>query len=368
MKESHTRPAISVVIPVYNAETYLRETIDGIFGQTFSNFELICVDDGSTDNSLEILHEYAAAHPNMTVIHQSNRGPGAARNRGLDAATGEYLAMLDADDLYDPHMLEQAYAKAHAEQSDIVVYASDEYYPDTQTFVPAPWTINRALLPTTLPFAATDVKQGIFHLFLGWTWDKLFRMDFIRQHKLHFQPLRSSDDAFFCFMAIAKAERISIIDQILVHHRIARSGSVSTTRDKSWPCFYRALLAMREQLKTWHLYKRFEQDYINYALHFSLWHLTTLNGEAYEACYQKLKHEWWPELGVTKHPADYFYNVEEYATYERIMSQTASEFRTQALQSQLDKLHASSIWKAGQAVTFVPRKLKSLYRRLRSSR
>ena len=103
---------ISVIIPVYNAEKYLRECLDSVIEQTLQEIEIICVDDGSTDNSLAILKEYTQKDERLKIIEQANRGAGAARNLGMAVALGEYLAFLDADDLYYPQALAQAYSVA----------------------------------------------------------------------------------------------------------------------------------------------------------------------------------------------------------------------------------------------------------------
>ena len=103
---------VSVILPVYNASDYLHQCMDSIVGQTLKDIEIICVDDGSTDNSLDILKEYEQKDKRVKVIQQKNAGAGAARNNGLSIATGEYLSFLDSDDFFEPDMLEKAYEKA----------------------------------------------------------------------------------------------------------------------------------------------------------------------------------------------------------------------------------------------------------------
>lgn len=104
---------VSIVIPVYNAEKYLGECLDAVLGQTLRELEVICVDDGSTDDSLRILGERAKSDMRLSVIRQENAGAGAARNRGLAAATGDYIAFMDADDFYpDADTLSCLYADA----------------------------------------------------------------------------------------------------------------------------------------------------------------------------------------------------------------------------------------------------------------
>ena len=113
---------VSVIIPVYNVEKYLRECIDSILNQTLHELELICVDDGSTDGSLEILQAYEKKDNRVTVLTQHNQGAGAARNKGLQIAKGEYLSFLDADDFFAPGMLEEAYRKCKSVSADVCVY------------------------------------------------------------------------------------------------------------------------------------------------------------------------------------------------------------------------------------------------------
>ncbi|MCM1292334.1 MAG: glycosyltransferase [Bacteroides sp.] len=112
--------SISVIVPVYNAECYLRECVDSILAQTFADFELILVDDGSKDSSTAICDEYAARDPRVRVIHQANAGVSAARNAGLDAARGEWISFVDADDWIEPEMLGDLICKAQEKNADVV--------------------------------------------------------------------------------------------------------------------------------------------------------------------------------------------------------------------------------------------------------
>lgn len=111
---------ISVVIPIYNAEKGLREMLDSVVGQTFHNFEVICVDDGSTDNSGKICEYYSSMDSRFKVIHQTNKGVSAARNTGLRLASGKYISFLDGDDIIVPQMFEKLYAATLGNDADIV--------------------------------------------------------------------------------------------------------------------------------------------------------------------------------------------------------------------------------------------------------
>ena len=115
-------PLVSVIIPVYNVEEYLRQCLDSVREQTLSDIEIICVNDSSTDGSLSILEEYAKKDPRIQVVTQPNGGAGAARNKGLSMAAGKYLSFLDSDDFFEPDMLELAYKKAEEDKADFVVF------------------------------------------------------------------------------------------------------------------------------------------------------------------------------------------------------------------------------------------------------
>ena len=127
---------VSVIIPVYNVEPYLKQCMDSVVGQTLKDIEIICVDDGSTDGSLDILREYAAEDNRIQIIEQKNAGAGAARNNGMRHATGKYLSFLDSDDFFEPRMLEKAYDLPEKDQADFVAYKSDQYHTEKKQFVP----------------------------------------------------------------------------------------------------------------------------------------------------------------------------------------------------------------------------------------
>lgn len=331
------QPDVSVVLPIYNAEKYILDSLGSLLSQTLRNIEVICVDDGSTDKTSIILDELAAQDERIVAIHQKNGGAGAARNAGIAVARGRYLSILDADDWFQPNMLERAYGVALAQNLDIIAFRSDEYYPETKEYKPIPWTIHEELLPTQCPFAGTDVERDVFKLFVGWSWDKLFRTDFIREEGLLFQEIRTTNDMRFVFSAIIKAQRIGILDDVLVHHR-KDIGSLSVTREKSWGCFYEALISLRQQLQDWGLYERFEQDFINYCVHASLWNVRTLAEPTKTLLKERLAAEWYDELGVTFHDEHYFYNKSEYRSFLQILGRGESPVKTKGLKEVVKRL------------------------------
>ena len=311
-------PKVSVIIPCYNAQKYLRQCMDSVVSQTLRDIEIICVDDGSSDETLKILGVYAQADPRVRVLTQANAGAGAARNNGMRHASGEYLSFLDADDFFEPDMLEKAVAAADRYQADYVVYDSDQYHMDTQSFVEVPWVIRTQDIPPYMPFSYRQLTDNVFLSFVGWAWDKLYRRSFVEEKGLYFQEQRTTNDMLFVFSALVTAKRIAVVKEVLAHQRRGSRESLSVTRERSWHCFYDALTALRQRLVDEGIYWELEQDFINYALHFSLWHLNTLAEPTHTLLRRKLRQEWFAALGIADKPESYFYNREEYAQYKTI--------------------------------------------------
>ena len=311
-------PVVSVIVPVYNVEQYLPQCLDSIVNQTLKNIEIICVNDSSTDNSLNILNHYAEKDPRIKVVTQPNGGAGAARNRGLSLAAGKYLSFLDSDDFFEPDMLELAYNKAVCDKADFVVFQSDQYYTDRKEFVSVPWTLREKEIPPYTPFNHRQMTDNIFKVFVGWAWDKLYDREFVEKNHLRFQEQRTSNDMLFVFSGVAVAKRISVVKKVLAHQRRDAKDSLSKTRENSWHCFYDALSALRDRLKSEGLYDELEKDYINYALHFSLWNIRTLAEPTRSRLIEKMKAQWFSDLVIAGKPGDYFYNQKEFKEYERL--------------------------------------------------
>ena len=309
---------VSVIIPVYNAHQYLNQCLDSLCRQTLKEIEIICVDDGSTDQSLRILKKYAQCDSRIHILTQENKGAGAARNHGLCTAKGKYVSFLDSDDFFEPNMLELAYQESEKLNTDFVVFESDQYHMDSKKYAKPSWVVRRKDIPPYRPFTYRELTDNVFKTFVGWAWDKLYRKSFIEEHSLWFQEQRTSNDLLFVFSALVVAKRISVIYKTLAHQRRGSSESLSVTREKSWHCFYDALIALRERLQDEHIYWELEQDFINYALHFSLWNLRTLAEPTKSVLKEKLCSEWFSELGISSKDKSYFYNNDEYEEYLKL--------------------------------------------------
>lgn len=306
---------VSVIIPIYNAENYLKQCLDSIVGQTLKDIEVICVDDGSTDGSAEILREYQEKDARITVIRQENAGAGAARNKGLDKAKGKYLSFLDADDFFEPDMLEEAYKRAEEDKADYVIFKSGQYNTETDEYNYPKWVFQEIHIPPYTPFTYRQLTRNIFRVFVGWAWDKLYSREFVIDNNLRFQEQRTSNDLLFVFSALVVAKRISVCRKVLVHQRRDSSDSLSKTREKSWQCFYDALTALRQRIKDEGKYEELEKDFINYALHFTLWNYTSLAEPTKSKLHKMLVEGWLEDLGISGKPEEYFTEKNDYKQY-----------------------------------------------------
>ncbi len=219
-----TMPQISVIVPVYKVEQYLDDCIQSILNQTFSDFELILVDDGSPDNCGAMCDRYAEKDSRVKVIHQENQGLSGARNSGLDAARGEYVTFVDSDDVIHPCFLE-ILQRSMEKQTDLAVCRFREFTdgenPDVSIF--------RAS-PSGQPF---DARSAVIRLYEGSlsvpvnAWGKLFRRSLIGN--LRFPLGRLHEDQAFTPYVCYRARRIMSVDAPLYYYRM-RPASITKTR------------------------------------------------------------------------------------------------------------------------------------------
>ena len=212
---------ISVIMPIYNAYDYLRPALDSVLEQSFREFELICVDDGSTDKSLALIKEYQDRDNRVRIITETNAGPAKARNFGLKRARGEYVAFLDADDFFEPDLLEKLWCIAKRDDLDIAVAKYDIYNSKRAMFRPAVESPAAEIFEGGVVTSKNEHPDEILQSTSGFVWNKLFRKSFILEKGLSFlEEVKTFEDVYFTVCALAFAERVGKVQCVLVHHRI----------------------------------------------------------------------------------------------------------------------------------------------------
>ncbi len=181
-------PKVTVIIPVYNVAAYLPQCLDSVIAQTLDDIEIICVNDGSKDESLAVLNEYAAQDSRIKIIDKANAGVSAARNDGIAAAQGEYIAFLDGDDFLEPDCLEKVYATAVSGNFDTVVFKHNLIDGNKKTVWNNP------------EFGCFD-EDKLLYTFSAVIWNKLYRTAFLREKQIGFPlGLKIAEDTIFSLM------------------------------------------------------------------------------------------------------------------------------------------------------------------------
>lgn len=308
-------PQVSIVIPVYNVAPYLRECLDSVRAQSLQDIEIICVDDGSIDESSMILKEYEKMDHRFCVIYQKNGGPGKARNKGLNFVTGKYLIFLDSDDRFEGKMLEEMLERADRTKAEIVICRSDGFETSSGLPQPSEWMLKKELLPD-FTFTPPEIAPHLFQFTYGWPWDKLYLTEFVKKEGLIFPALPNSEDLVFVFQSLAVANKIAVIDKILVHHRTNRFSSVSNSRYRNPKVPYLAAKLLKLRLIERGLYEKYEKSYLNWAMDFLVWNAANMGDrEAQNYYLHKLKCKWLDDFGFDEYGAKYYENKAIYLKY-----------------------------------------------------
>ena len=212
-------PTVSIIIPVYNMEQHLHRCLDSVLQQSFSDFEALCINDGSTDSSLNILNQYAKQDTRIKIITQSNQGLSQARNTGLRAAQGVYISFIDSDDYVDKSFIEDLYRQALLSQADMVM-TNIKYWVGKQLIQ------RQCHQPEAISFA--DKIKAIPN---GSCCNKLYKLSFLQNHHLSFPQGLYWEDNLFTIQACYYSNKLSIINGGSYNY-IQNSQSISQHIDK----------------------------------------------------------------------------------------------------------------------------------------
>lgn len=226
---NNSKPKISIIIPVYNVEQYLRKCLDSVVNQTYTNLEIICINDGSTDNSFEILDEYAQKDSRIIVINQENGGVSSARNRGLDIATGEYIAFVDPDDFLEPNCYELAVnAYQNNKNVDLVQWFANvinSSIPVAEYENVKYW--HRVKFNGNLALSQNVIKQMLFSPSCN-----LFKAEIIKKLQLRYLSYVVSEDVLFISMYLSQVNNIYFIPELPYNYILRENSAMKKYRDK----------------------------------------------------------------------------------------------------------------------------------------
>ncbi len=219
-------PKISVLIPICNVEKYLRQCLDSVVSQTLSDIEIICINDGSTDNSLAIINEYAAKDKRVKVIDKANSGYGDSMNRGIDLATGDYIGIVESDDYAEPDMFEKLYALAQKHHADVAASDYFEYISAQDMHVKANFvTLNMVGNVHTVPNLLSCFPM---------VWSAIYRRDFLNEKGIRFLPSpgASYQDTGFVYKTLIMAQTYVLCSDAFIHYRQDNMNSSVKSKSK----------------------------------------------------------------------------------------------------------------------------------------
>ena len=378
---------VSIIIPVYNVERYLEECMESVLRQTLKSIEVICVNDGSTDGSLQMLEAYKEKDSRVVLVSQKNGGYGLAMNRGLERATGEYIGIVEPDDYVPLGMYEDLYQKAAEEKLDFVKadfyrfkrdknWSMELYYnhlsPDSRDY-------NKVFDPSRTPYALRFIMN---------TWSGIYRREFIeRCHIRHNEtPGASFQDNGFFFQTFVYARRAMILDKPYYMNRRDNPDSSINNREKVY-CINEEFDYIRELLlRDYEVWERFKTMYWFKKYHNYMGTLRRIKAE-YKRDYLKRfseelrraealgeldkalfsKASWRNIQSIIESPEEYYLT----RIYPQAMNQKVFErmeelaLRNEELKTEIADIRRSKTFRIGKLFTSVPGKVKKLMGRRR---
>ena len=286
---------VSVIVPVYNAEKYLKKCLQSLVEQTLSDIEIICINDGSTDNSLSIIEQFAKSDSRIKIITTQNRGQSQARNKGLEIAKGEYTGFLDSDDYADTTMFEKLYTAAKQNDSDVVmcgvyilnektgaITSNDPYFglkifeeqKDTGVFFNG-------------VFSYEQCRDFLFRICVV-PWNKLIKTDFLKKNSIKFAEGLSFEDNIFSLELLLNAGRISLVNEPLPYYRFGSVHSLTYgINDYSKLDLFNVFNKMEVVLRDKGVFEEFGEYFFNHKKNTLLYWYKKLNDSNVKDLYKK---------------------------------------------------------------------------------
>lgn len=388
-------PTVSIVSPVFNCEKCLGQFIESILSQTLQSWELILVDDGSTDKSVDVAKNYLDRDKRIQCICAAHENAGNARNIGLDKACGSYVCFLDSDDYCKPTMLEKMVEAAQGKNADIVLCQSESFSEKTGKIGVMGWSLVKSNIPQTEDkcFSGKDCPGHLFQTTIISPWNKLIRRDLLVKNQIRAQSQIAANDVVLSCMALACADRIfPKFERLYVQRRDnvnSITGNLSTTEKHK--CGYTASLGLLRELKRIGRYKGLRKTYQRLAIHNCVWYFLKNcdNLEILREDYEFLQNEGFKNLDLIElEPTVAADNTEDMRVfleirdkpfylflYDRIKiaEKNAQDWKIKAqkaewqINKQVENVKKSRTYKVGNILLCGPRKVRDFYRRISSS-
>ena len=312
-------PKVSILVPIYNVEKYLRECLDSLINQTLDDIEIICINDGPTDNSAQILQEYRLKDKRIKVINKENSGYGISMNMGLNSATGEYIGIVESDDFADLKMLEDLYNLAKEKDADVVKSDWLEYTTSTGAVRKAG---RMALLPENKDLNVKDNPEIL--KIQPAIWSAIYRKGLLTENNIRFTETAgaSYQDTGFAFKVMCLAKNVVLTDKAYIYYRQDNLNSSVKSRSKVYAiCTEYAeitkFLNEHKELKPYVNTYKLVKEYVNY-----MWNLKRIDKQYRKEFIEKISDIFSNYKESGEIPSDFFKKVNRHE-FNMLISDTA---------------------------------------------
>ncbi len=284
---------LSIIIPVYNVEKYLEECLDSVLNQTLKDTEIICIDDGSTDNSLNILKEYSKKDKRVKIITKENGGQASARNLGIKEAQGEYIAFVDSDDFIEPEMFEKLYSKAKDNKLDLAMCKIALYDNETEEINTTAWYYMLGVFRDFEKdvFSHKDTREFTCEISVT-PYNKIYKNSLLKNNNILFPEGLIFEDEKFFYDVYLRAKRVSIVDEPLYYYRTNRKGStVDIAKESDYTDLILIFKQIRETFKETKNYEDYKVLLANRFIHLELSRFTQTSPKYKEKYFNLIKED-----------------------------------------------------------------------------
>lgn len=359
-------PKVSIVVPIYNVEKYLKQCLESIVNQTLKDIEIICVDDGSTDSSPDIIREYAAKDARVKVITKPNSGYGNSMNRGFDMAQGEYIGIVESDDYAEPDMFEKLYETASKNRLDVVKSGFYFYYSVPKEKNEKVEIVSKVRAGKTF-CPATDFKAPMemveFFNIKPSIWSAIYRRDFIRENGIRFNetPGASFQDTSFNFKVMAQAKRVQLLQEAYLHYRQDNESSSVNNPGKIY-CVCDEYAEIQKFLDT-NPVNRGELEYVSKRIKYDtyIWNFERLTTKYKFLFLERASEEFKEDFASGAMNPSYFEKY-KWNDVKKMVEDPIGYYTEKALNQpgystkELREIKNSYSYKIGRLITFFPRK------------
>lgn len=286
-------PKVSIIIPIYNPGKYFIKCLDSVINQSLNEIEVLCIDDGSTDGSADILEEYSKRDNRFKLFYQENQGAGTARNKGIENANGEYILFLDADDWIENDACEKLYAHAKHLDVDLDLFDVIWYHKDNKKELITYFKENEFNQDyINFIFDKSHIQKKIVDAKLGVIWSKFYKTSFIKENNIKFSTYKIYNDVVFHFKTILLANKIAYYPHVFYHYLKVGQPSLQTSHrwgeyESTW---FNVMMEIREFLIENNLMDDFKMIFINYSFESFERKLNGTHNEYKDEFFSKIKY------------------------------------------------------------------------------